>query len=82
MAIQALKNNEYKKEPKMKKQTFTDRIKEIEFRKEGDNQVFTHLGYYFGDYKFEFAKRGFSYCQLLKWKMEKKIYEDLPSVKL
>ena len=31
------------------------------------------LGIYFGDYKFEYAKGGFTHIQLPKWKMEKKI---------
>ena len=85
-AIQALRNrtpreeaNDNKKE--RKKQTFKDRIKEVEFRKEGEDYIMSHmgkdLGIYFGDYKFEYAKGGFTHIQLPKWKMEKKIQQDI-----
>ena len=50
-AIQVLKDIETKggtngkvKENKRRKQTFRDKIKEVEFRKEGNNYIMNHMG--------------------------------------
>ena len=84
-AFQALRDRTPREEAKdnkkeRKKQTFIDRIKEVEFRKEGNDYIMSHmgqdLGIYIGDYIFEYAKGGFTHIQLPKWKMEKKIQQD------
>ena len=92
-AIQILKEIETKgetngkvKENKRRKQTFRDRIKEIEFGKEGNNYIMNHmgqdLGMYIGDWKFKYAKGGFTHIQLLNWKMEKKIKQSIPAAQV
>ena len=43
------------------------------------NHMGQDLGIYIGDYKFEYAKGGFTHIQLPKWKMEKKIQGNIPS---
>ena len=57
-----------------------DRIKEVEFKKEGKNYIMSHmeqdLGIYIGEYIFEYAKGGFTHIQLPKWKNKKKIQRD------
>lgn len=63
-----------------------DRIKEIEFKKVGDNVLMYHMGQelalYIGMNKIEVAERYFRRPILPKWKMEKVVYQDLPVSKL
>ena len=90
-AIQALKDIETKggtngkvKENKRRKQTFRDRIKEVEFRKEGNNYIMNHmgqgLGMYIGDWNLSMPKEA-SYiynCSTGKWKKRSnKVYPPL-----
>ena len=92
-AIQVLKDIETEggtngkvKENKRRKQTFRDRIKEVEFRKEGNNYIMNNmgqdLGIYIGDWKLEYAKGGFTHIQLPNWKMEKKIKQSIPAAQV
>ena len=73
------------KENKRRKQTFRDWIKEVEFRKEGNNYIMNYmgqdLGMYIGDWKFGYAKGGFTHIQFPNWKMEKKPNKVYPPLK-
>ena len=89
IAIQVLKDIETKggtngkvKENKRRKQTFRDRIKEVEFRKEGNNYIKNHmgqdLGIYIGDWKFEYTKGGFTHMKLPNGKWKKRSNKAYP----
>ena len=73
------------KENKRRKQTFRDRIKEVEFKNEGNNYIMNHigqdLGMYIGDWKFKYAKGGFTHRQLSNWKIEKNSNKVYPPFK-
>ena len=46
------------------------------------NHMGQDLGMYIGDWKFEYAKGGFTHIQLPNWKMEKKIKQSIPAAQV
>ena len=63
-----------------------DRLKTMEFKKDGENVIMFHMGQefamYSGSKKIEWAERFFRRPIRLKWEMEKVIYQDLVVSKL
>ena len=84
--IQILKNILFEKkqlikEPKEKKETMIDRMKQVVFKKDKlGRHILVHkeqeLAVYDGDYVFTKAKKGFERQILPNWKMEKVIQKD------